>query len=240
MTKHVKSRDVNFYLTAPAPCPYLPGREERKVFAHLDERDGDAVYGALTHVGFRRSQNIIYRPACEACNACVSVRTRAARFAPSRSQKRVLKRNAHLVRHVRGPNGTQEQFALLDRYLRERHEDGGMAGMDFVEYALMAGDTPVTSQIIEYRADGVGELLAAMIVDVLPDGYSLVYSFFDPDLSKDSLGAYMVLDQIARAQEDGLNYVYLGYWVEGSVKMDYKSKFRPLEALTRQGWTELA
>lgn len=197
------------------------------------------VHEALTHTGFRRSQNIIYRPACDACNACQSARTVVGDFAPSKSQKRVMKRNGDLVRVVRGPEATEEQYVLFNTYLRHRHAEGGMAEMDFVEYTLMVGETPVRTQVVEYRAPDTGALVAAVIVDGLSDGYSLVYSFFDPGYSARSLGTFMVLDQIARAAEDGMDYVYLGYWVQGSAKMDYKAKYAPIEVVTRNGWEAL-
>ncbi len=240
MTKHVKPDDLTFYLTAPTACAYLPGQRERKVFAHLNRRDNTLVHDALTHVGFRRSQDIIYRPACDACDACKSARTPTAKFSPSRSQKRILKRNADIMRRVRAPYATQEQFALLDRYLHARHEDGGMAGMQFWDYLAMAGDTPVDTQIVEYRLTPNGALAGTIITDRLADGFSLVYSFFDPDLSARSLGTFMVLDQIARARDAGLDFVYLGYWVAGSEKMDYKSRFRPFEVLGRSGWRQVS
>lgn len=236
VTRPFPTRPLQFYLTAPAPCPYLADRQERKVFAHLDASDGASLNDALTHAGFRRSQSIIYRPACEGCEACLSARVIARAFQPSRSQKRILKRNADLVHELRKPEPTEEQFTLLSAYLAERHAQGGMAGMGFADYAMMVADTPAITQVSEYRRAEDGVLLAAALVDRLSDGVSLVYSFFDPAERQRSLGSFMIMDQIARATATGGSYVYLGYWVPRSPKMDYKARFRPLEVLKRGGW----
>lgn len=239
MTRLFPTRPLQFYLTAPTSCPYLPGRLERKVFAHLDSVDGAALNDALTHAGFRRSQGIIYRPACEGCEACLSARVVVSEFVPSRSQRRAMARNADLVHSVISPEPSEEQFALLSRYLTARHVNGGMAGMGFGDYAMMVADTPADTCISEYRDPEDGRLIAAALIDRLSDGASLVYSFFDPDESRRSLGAFMILDQIARTRAEGESYVYLGYWVPGSAKMDYKARFQPLEVLRRGGWRRL-
>jgi arginine-tRNA-protein transferase len=240
VTRLFPTRPLQFYLTAPTSCPYLPGRLERKVFAHLDSVDGAALNDALTHAGFRRSQGIIYRPACEACEACLSARVVVADFRPSRSQRRVTARNADLVHTLINPEPSEEQFQLLTRYLGSRHANGGMAGMGFADYAMMVADTPADTRISEYRSPDDGRLIAAALVDRLSDGASLVYSFFDPDEAKRSLGGFMILDQIARTRVEGAAYVYLGYWVPGSAKMDYKARFQPLEVLRRGGWRRLS
>lgn len=229
------SRNIRFYLTAPAPCPYLPGQRERKVFASLETLDAAPLNDALTHAGFRRSQNIAYRPACEACDACVSARVVVEQFRPNRRWRKILNRNDDLTRTLRPAEATDEQFALLKRYLESRHGEGGMADMNFFDYAAMAEETLVRTHIVEYRnADGA--LIAAALVDVLRDGLSLVYSFFDPELSRRSLGAFTILDHIAQARAAGFEHVYLGYWIRGSEKMDYKGQFQPLELLQRGQW----
>ena len=240
MTQHFPTRQLRFFLTAPSPCPYLPGRFERKVFAHLPLSDGPSVNDSLTQVGFRRSQNIAYRPACEGCDACVSARIPAAGFPFTRSQRRVLARCAHLSRSLVEAEATQEQFELLRRYLHARHSGGGMSEMTWLDYVAMIEDTAVRTHLIEYRLpsgdDGPGDLVGCVLVDLLADGLSLVYSFFDPDLPKLSLGQFIILDHLRQAQIVGLAYVYLGYWVQGSLKMDYKARFRPLEVLLPGGW----
>ena len=245
MTQH--SRDTpQFYLTAPSPCPYLPGQEERKVFTHLvGERAAD-LNNLLTHGGFRRSQSIAYRPACERCRACVSVRVIADEFRPTRNMRRVLDRNCDLIGEMRVPVPTSEQYSVFRAYLDARHYDGGMADMTVLDYAMMVEDSHVQTRLIEYRrcdldAGGPhkGELLAVALTDVLKDGLSMVYSFYEPEPEHRSLGTFMILDHIARARRMGLAYVYLGYWVRGSRKMDYKGRFLPQERLAPEGWTRI-
>ena len=247
MTKPIADAH-QFYLTAPSPCPYLAGRLERKVFTHLAGPAASALNDVLTQGGFRRSQAIAYRPACDACSACVSVRICVGPFRPTESMRRVAKRNRDLVGQWRDAAATSDQYALFRRYLDGRHGDGGMARMTVLDYALMVEDSHVTSGIVEYRrrgpdsaitGRGEGELIACALTDVLGDGLSMVYSFFDPDTADRSLGTFMILDHIERARALGKPYVYLGYWVEGSPKMAYKARFRPQERLTPQGWTRL-
>jgi len=243
LTQHFAPRQLRFFLTAPAPCPYLPDREERKVFAHLPLSDGPGVNDALTQVGFRRSQNIAYRPACEACEACVSARLPAIDYRFSRSERRVLERNADLSRHLVEAEATMEQFDLLRRYLLARHANGGMADMTWPDYVAMVEDTAVRTHLIEYRLPsgdrGPGDLAACVLVDILGDGLSLVYSFYDPAMQRRSLGSFVILDHVVQARLAALPYVYLGYWVPGSIKMDYKARFRPIEVLRPGGWARL-
>ena len=240
MTDQRTSRLPQFFLTPGGPCPYLPGRIERKVFARLSGSLAQPLNEALTHSGFRRSQMIAYRPACEGCSACVSVRIPVADFAPSRTQRRVLKRNADIVRSVAPPAATREQFALLRTYLDSRHAGGGMSDMGLFDYVAMVEETPVDTHIVEYRkAYGDGSLTACALSDVLRDGLSMVYSFFHPGENARSLGTYMILDHVETARARGLPFVYLGYWITGSDKMDYKSRFRPLEALGPNGWARV-
>ena len=244
MTQH--SRDTpQFYLTAPSPCPYLPGKEERKVFTHLVGERAPELNDLLTHGGFRRSQSIAYRPACESCRACVSVRVVVDAFRATRSMRRILDLNGDLVGEMRIPVPTSEQYSVFRGYLDSRHRDGGMADMTVLDYAMMVEDSHVETRIIEYRrrgpdthvtGHGAGALLGVALTDVLGDGLSMVYSFFDPDASVRSLGTFMILDHIARARRLGLSYVYLGYWVKGSKKMDYKGRFLPQERLMPEGW----
>ena len=266
VTQH--SRDTpQFYLTAPSPCPYLAGKEERKVFTHLVGERAPELNNILTHGGFRRSQSIAYRPACEGCRSCVSVRVLASEFGPTRSMRRIVKRNADIVSEMRLAVPSSEQYAIFRAYLDSRHRDGGMADMTVLDYAMMVEDSHVETRIVEYRrvappspsprtraerpmnpaahardnrvATDAGDLIAVALTDVLGDGLSMVYSFFEPDESARSLGTFMVLDHIARAQRLGLAYVYLGYWVRGSGKMDYKSRFLPQERLTPDGWARV-
>jgi len=240
VTQHFPTRQLRFFLTAPSPCPYLPGRQERKVFAHLPMLEAASVNDSLTLGGFRRSQNIAYRPACEGCAACVSARLPVADYRFSRSERRILARNDALARHVVEAEATREQFELLRRYLRSRHAGGGMAEMTWSDYVAMVEDTAVRTHVVEYRSRpidrGPGDLLGCALVDQLADGLSLVYSFFDPALARASPGSFIILDHVIQAAMLDLTYVYLGYWVQGSAKMDYKARFSPLEILRPNGW----
>lgn len=234
-------RFPRFFVTSPAPCPYLPGRSERKVFTELKGPNADELNDALGRIGFRRSQTVAYRPSCIDCTACVSVRVVAAQFQPSSTQKRIVRRNRDLVVSVCKPWSTPEQFELLQRYLAVRHPGGGMATMDEMDFADMVEHTPVKSYIIEYReptADGSpGRLVGACLTDEQGDGLSMIYSFYDPQHeTRSGLGTHIILDHIERAARVGLDYVYLGYWVEGSERMQYKVRFRPMEKLGRDGW----
>jgi arginine-tRNA-protein transferase len=243
-------RFPEFYVTAPQPCPYLSGRFERKIFTHLTPDKSGAMIDNLLKGGFRRSQNIAYMPYCDGCSACVSVRILVDEYKLSRSTRRILKQNKDLTHRRVGAVATTEQYALFRDYIGERHSDGGMAEMSVLDYSMMVEDSAVETFITEYRRKGTSRLLssavtgdsplsAAALCDHLSDGLSLVYSYFDPDLTDRSLGSYIILEHIEYARSLGLPYVYLGYWIEGSRKMEYKSRFMPQERLTRQGWTRI-
>ena len=237
-------RFPRFFVTSPAPCPYLPGKSERKVFTELKGPHADELNDALGRIGFRRSQTVSYRPSCLDCAACISVRVVAGEFRPSSTQKRDLRRNSDLVTTLCRPWSTAEQFDLLQRYLVERHPGGGMATMDEVDFADMVEHTPVDSWVVEYReptVDGVpGRLVGACLTDRQGDGLSMIYSFYDPDHAmREGLGNYIILDHIERARDMGLPYVFLGYWVDGSPRMQYKIRYRPMERLTRSGWARI-
>ena len=225
-----------FYVTAPQPCPYLPGRMERKLFTALQGDHADKLNNSLSKQGFRRSQNVLYRPSCSDCAACLSARIRVADFQPSRSQRRTLKRNAHLRRRASSAWATEDQYDLFRRYLDARHADGGMADMDVFDFAAMVEETPIRSRVIEYSHEDATGLTAVCLTDVLDDGLSMVYSFYTPDVPAQSLGTYMILDHVEIAREAGLPYVYLGYWVPGSPKMGYKSSFSGLEIFRHGQW----
>lgn len=244
MSEHQK-HFPEFYVTAPQPCPYLPGRLERKLFTHLTHDKPPALIDNLLKGGFRRSQHIAYMPYCEGCQACVSVRVAVDHFKPSRSFRRVKDRNRDLVARRVAPVPTSDQYSLFRGYIDARHSDGGMADMTVLDYAMMVEDSHVKTRLVEYRkrdADsGVigrskGDIVACVLTDILSDGLSLVYSFYEPDQADRSLGTLVILDHIARAKTMGLPYVYLGYWVEGSRKMDYKARFLPQERLGPNGW----
>lgn len=250
MTHHAGKTAPRFYLTAETPCPYLEGKMERKVFTHLLDADADAINSMLTTAGFRRSQTIAYKPACDGCSACVSVRIPVDAFELTTSYRRILRKNRDLVRIPREPMATEPQFELLHKYLNQRHANGGMSDMDDEDFAAMVEETTVSTLLFEYwtkpdpdddAAEPLGRdrLVATALTDVIDDGLSMVYSFFDPQEHARSLGSYMILDHVAKARELGLPYVYLGYWIEGCRKMSYKARYRPLEALTMEGWMRL-
>jgi leucyl-tRNA---protein transferase len=229
-----------FFITAPTPCPYLPGKFERKVFTHLIGADSRGLNTMLSQGGFRRSQNIAYRPACDHCQACTSVRVPVQDFMLSKNFKRVLRRNSDLVSEVVRARATSEHYSLFRGYIDTRHSEGGMADMSVLDFAAMVDDTVADSRIVEYRFDerceNAGEMACAVLMDILGDGISMIYSFYEPSYEARSLGTLMVLDAIARAQRMGLPYVYLGYFVKGSRKMEYKARFTPQQRLTADGW----
>ncbi|SFR41259.1 arginine-tRNA-protein transferase [Yoonia tamlensis] len=235
--RHTLPIAPQFYVTAPQPCPYLDGRMERKLFTALQGDSATKLNDSLSKQGFRRSQNVLYRPSCAECSACMSARIDISQFSASRSQRRITKRAQHLARRATSPWATEEQYDLFRDYLDGRHASGGMADMDMFEFAAMVEETPIRSRLIEYT-DGRA-LRAVCLTDILDDGLSMVYSFFDPAHEKLSLGTYIILDHIAIAQELGLPYIYLGYWVPGSPKMDYKAKFEGLEIYKGGQWTPL-
>jgi len=242
--RHTLPIAPQFYVTAPQPCPYLEGRMERKLFTALQGEHAGVLNDSLSKQGFRRSQNVLYRPSCADCTACLSARIRVADFTPSRSQRRAARRNAELTRQATSPWATEQQFALFRRYLESRHAQGGMADMDIFEFSAMIEETPVRSRVVEYTAappqgDRHRTLIAVCLTDVLDDGVSMVYSFYEPDLASRSLGTHIILDHVEIAREAGLPFVYLGYWVPGSPKMGYKAGFSGLEIFKGGDWLPL-
>jgi arginine-tRNA-protein transferase len=238
MTRETLEPFGAFYRTRPAPCPYLPDQLESRIFTALSAEGADVQYNALSHAGFRRSHKLAYRPACPACNACVPVRIVASAFAPNRTQRRVVRRNADLTDRECPARATAEQYRLFVAYLRARHGDGPMADMTMSDYRDMVEDSPIDTHIREFR-DPSGALVAACLADRLSDGFSAVYSFSTPDEPARGLGNYVILRLVERARDTGLPYVYLGYWIEQSPKMAYKSRFRPMEALYGDGWRRM-
>jgi arginine-tRNA-protein transferase len=229
---------IRFDHSTELTCPYLPDRLERQLYTELSGPSARLVFEKLSLAGFRRSHHIVYRPACVGCSACRPVRVIAPEFDLNRSWRRVTRANANLVARDSGLSVSDEQFRLFRKYVVSRHAAGDMAAMTRRDYAAMVLASPVETRMMEFRErDGV--LAAACLTDVLPDGLSAVYSMFDPDLARRSLGSYMVLWLIAEARRRGLRHVYLGFWVEGSPKMAYKSRFRPLEAFGPDGWRVL-
>lgn len=240
MSEH-KTDFPQFYITTAQPCPYLPGRQERKLFTHLSRGRSAGLVDNLLKGGFRRSQNIAYTPYCDGCSACVPVRILVDEYEPTRTFRRVIRTNDDVSVERIGAVPTSEQYSLFRDYIDNRHGDGGMADMSVLDYAMMVEDSVVNTFLTEYRMrldsdDGEDTLVAVSLCDQLSDGISMVYSFFDPDIPQRSLGTYMILETIDAARRLGLPYVYLGYWIKGSAKMDYKTRFTPQEVLTPDGW----
>ncbi len=235
MLQRPNRRPQFFYTTAPLPCPYLPGRTERKIVTELSGTEAEALHERLSRAGFRRSHNIAYAPVCPGCQACVPIRVVSEEFTPDRTQRRILRANTDLTVSEMPARATAEQFTLFQRYQKTRHADGDMAAMGYYDYRAMIEDTPISTGMVEFR-DAQDRLLGACLTDWLSDGLSAVYSFFDTTLDKRSLGTFAVLWLIGRARSLGLPYVYLGYWVPESRKMAYKARFRPSEILMSGSW----
>ena len=236
--RHSPTQHPQFYVTAPQDCPYLENKVERKLFTALYGSNSRSLNNSLSKQGFRRSQNVLYRPSCANCNACMSARISSREFKPSKSQKRILSKNLDIVRVVNPPLATDAQYNLFKKYITTRHPNGGMSDMDADDFTAMIEETNVESKLIEYyvKKNGELELISFSLVDILDDGISMVYSVFDPDFNERSLGTYMILDHNRLALEMTLKFVYLGYWVKGSSKMDYKKRFSPLQVFTDDKW----
>lgn len=225
-----------FRTTPPARCPYLPDQWEVKLVTELTGGDAVNEHDMLSDAGFRRSHQFVYKPLCPSCRACVPVRIPVAQFAANRAQRRVLARNEDLVASVQPAAVNADQYELFAAYLHARHRDGDMVDMNFDDYRSMVEDSPVDTRLVEFRHAGTGRLAAACLIDWLDHGVSAVYSFWQPDRPRRGLGNLAILWLIEETRRRGLDYVYLGYWIEGSRKMAYKSRFRPMEALENGGW----
>lgn len=235
------SNDDNLRLfhSAPHPCGYWPGRQARDLV--LDPRDPRlaALYSMALEWGFRRSGDIVYRPSCGSCHACVPVRIPVAAFAPDRSQRRCLARNADVETHVVSPACTDEYLALYRRYLSSRHAGGGMddhGAHEFEQFLIGAWND---SRFLELRERGSHRLLAVAVTDRVPEALSAVYTFYDPDEATRGLGTLSILRQVEWARRDGRAHLYLGYWIDGHPKMHYKRRFRPLEGFDGRTWQPL-
>jgi leucyl-tRNA---protein transferase len=229
-----------FFITAPSPCPYLPGQQERKVFTHLLGSDASALNSHLSNGGFRRSQNIAYRPACDNCKACVSTRVPVNLFRWKKSFRRVLATNIDVSTRVVRAKALSEHYSLFREYVDTRHSEGGMADMSVLDFASMIDESTCDSRLVEFRLNATsvsdGDLVGTVLIDILNDGLSMIYSFYNPSYAERSLGTLMILDTLLRATDLGKSHVYLGYWISGSQKMQYKARFMPQERLGPDGW----
>ncbi len=228
-----------FFATAPVVCPYVPGRAERKLIVELAGGGAEYFYDELSRAGFRRSHRFAYRPACRACASCIPVRIAVDGFGHTRSTRRIRNANRDLCAEVAPPRATPEQFRLFSAYQHARHGDSEMASMSYGDYRAMVEESPVRTKIAEFR-DASGALVAAALIDLLDDGVSAVYSFFDPAQRKRSLGSWSILWLVEECRRRERPYVYLGYWIADSPKMAYKARFPALERLAAAGWTDFA
>ncbi|UNK57844.1 arginyltransferase [Pseudoxanthomonas daejeonensis] len=231
--------DLRLFQTGGHPCGYWPERSARDLV--LDPRDPRLpdIYPQALDWGFRRSGDLVYRPHCAHCRACVAVRIPVAAFEPDRSQRRCLARNATVQTRIATARRTSEHFALYQRYLGARHRDGGMDGHGTAEFDQFLVGSWSDTRFIEMREageDGPGRLLAVAVTDRVGSGLSAVYTFYDPDLPERGLGTLAILHQIQWAQREGLEHLYLGYWIQDHAKMDYKRRFQPLEAFDGRRW----
>ena len=228
-----------FFATAPVACPYIPARAERKLIVELSGSGTPQFYDDLSRAGFRRSHRFAYRPVCRACASCVPVRIAVDRFGHTRSTRRIRNANRDLIGDLAPARATPEQFELFSAYQRGRHRDSEMASMTYGDYRGMVEESPVRTKIAEFR-DHSDRLVAASLIDLLDDGVSAVYSFYDPRQTKRSLGTWSILWLVEECRRRARPYVYLGYWIADSPKMAYKARFPALERLTVGGWTDFA
>ena len=228
---------LQFYLTASYPCSYLSDRQARSQVAAPGSLIDTGVYSELVRLGFRRSGQHVYRPRCDTCRACIAARVPVAEFTPNRAQRRCQTRNADLELRLLPLVFDESHYRLYRRYQSARHPGGGMDQDDRAQFKGFLLQSRVDSVLAEFSL--AGEVVMVALVDKLLDGLSAVYTFFDPDLPKRSLGAFGVLTQIRLAREIGLPYVYLGYWIGACGKMAYKRDYRPLEGLIDGRWQKL-
>ena len=230
-------KSIPLYIGNEHDCDYLPGNRARIVYVSPQVSLDQTLYSRLVASGFRRSGNMVYRPYCSECNACIPVRVPVSRFRPNRAQSRILRKNADLEVAARPAAFDPAHYQLYRRYLLARHVDSDMALASPEDYLNFVGCSWGTTKFYEFRKGQ--EVLAVAVIDHLEDALSAVYTFFDPDAARRSLGTFAVLWQIAEARRQNLSWVYLGFWIEDCRKMAYKGSFRPLQALLSSNWVTL-
>ena len=228
---------LKFFATPPHACSYLEDERATTLFVDPAARIDPPLYSALSQLGFRRSGRHLYRPHCQACNACIPVRVRIEDFTPSRSQRRVERRNAGLTVTSAPPRLSDESYALYARYIEARHADGDMYPPSPDQFASFLFSDWSDTRFLSFRDDG--RLVAVAVVDLVADGLSAIYTFYDPDEDARSLGRYAILWQLADARRRGLPHLYLGYWIKQCRKMNYKTDFRPLEMFLGERWVQV-
>lgn len=228
---------LKFYATQPHACSYLPNEQATTLFLDPSQPMNGQIYAELSELGFRRSGDHLYRPHCQLCKACVPARIPVARFRPSRKQSRVLKRNLDIKVTRCDPGFTEERYQLYARYISERHADGDMFPPSRGQFSTFLVSHLPYAFFYEMRVED--RLIGLAVTDVLPNGMSAVYTFYDPSEEKRSLGVFGILWQIAETRRLGLNAVYLGYWIKGCRKMSYKTEYRPIELFVNQRWVAL-
>jgi len=229
--------DYNFYLSNTEACPYIENNEERKIFTVIDSPIKLDDYESLIQFGFRRSNNILYNQICDGCDSCKSIRINSKTHTSTKSQKRILKKNYNLFQRTQKNKASLAQFNLFKKYLKFKHEESDMNKMNYTDYKKMLEAPGVNTKVYEYYHQD--KLVACVISDLLNDSISMVYSFYSNDYLKNSIGKFLILDHFNLAKELRKKFVYLGYWVEGSEKMDYKSKFNSSEVLINNQWKNI-
>lgn len=233
----INKNNHNFYLSNTEPCPYLSNRDEKKIFLIMSDINKSNEYEFLIKNGFRRSHNILYNQVCSNCNLCRSIRINVKKFTLSKSNKRILNKNKNLFIKKLSESPTEEQFLLFKKYLKFKHYDSEMNEMNFDDYCKMFNAPGIITKVYEYYYQD--ELVGCVISDFLEGALSMVYSFYSDSFLKNSFGKYIIIDHFRLAKEANKKYVYLGYWVEGSSKMDYKNSFNSSEVLIDNIWTSI-
>lgn len=240
MSSQIKPTQLSFFITPPHDCPYLESEIARTIFLSPEIHTDQTLYTALINKGFRRSGEHIYRPHCGQCNACISVRLPVADFNPNKQQKRCLKKASRFITKVEPARFNQQHYQLFDKYISERHRDGDMYPTSPHQYKEFVLSNWIECNFLNFTEASSNKLIATCVYDVLKDGLSAVYTYFDPDYAKFSPGRLAILKLVEQAQQQKLPYVYLGYWIKNSTKMAYKGEYRPLECFINEQWVYLS